>query len=73
MEIRDHPILAGQLSLFFVCDLKAGSEIFELKDLPVVDINSMYCITQGPGRFIDTMGHVSCLINHSCDPNLYFD
>ena len=56
-----------------MCDLKAGAETFDLNDLPIMNENNMYAITAGSGRYINTMGHASCLTNHSCNPTVYFD
>ena len=73
IELRQHPLLEGQLALYAKSDILKGTVILDLSQLPIINQNNRYAVTLSKGKYIDTANHLSSYTNHSCEPNLSFD
>ena len=72
-RVSSHPILTEQTAIYTTREISRGEILFDLSNSPKITTNNRYAITIDSQTYIDTIGSDGKYINHSCDPNVFFD
>ena len=72
LEIRENPD-TGYKSLFALRNLKNRIKLSDFKPQTILESPSMYSVQVGENQHIELNPNYLQYINHSCDPNIYFD